>query len=122
MLTRVDSIINFNWPASPAAGVKTDNFSVRWTGRVQAPIAGTYRFSTVSDDGIRVWVNGQLVINNWTDHAPVTNTSAAITLAAGTRYTVIVEFYEHTGGAAAALRWSYPGQATQVIPQSRLFQ
>ena len=123
VLTRTDSNINFNWgTASPAAGVKVDNFSVRWTGRVEAPVTGNYQFSTASDDGIRVWVNGQLVINNWTDHAPTTNTSAAIALTAGTRYTIKVEYYEHTGGATARLQWSYPGQATQVVPQSRLFQ
>jgi len=122
VLTRVDPAINFTWSGAPATGVKTDNFSVRWTGRVEAPVSGTYRFSTVSDDGIRVWVNGQLVINNWTDHAPTTNTSALIALTAGTRYTLTVEYYEHTGGATARLQWSYPGQATQVIPQSRLFR
>jgi hypothetical protein len=123
VLTRVDSTINFNWgTASPAAGVKVDNFSVRWTGRVEALVTGNYQFSTASDDGIRVWVNGQLVINNWTDHAPTTNTSAAIALTAGTRYTIKVEYYEHTGGATARLQWSYPGQATQIVPQSRLFQ
>ena len=99
-----------------------DNFSVRWTGRVEAPVTGTYRFSTVSDDGIRVWVNGQLVINNWTDHATTTNTSATIALTAGTRYAVRVDFYDHTGVATAQLQWSYPGQATQIIPQARLFQ
>jgi hypothetical protein len=122
VLTRIDSTINFNWSGSPATGVKSDNFSVRWTGRVEAPVSGTYRFSTVSDDGIRVWVNGQLVINNWTDHASTTNTSAAISLTAGTRYTLKVEYYEHTGNTVARLQWSYPGQATQVIPQSRLFR
>jgi hypothetical protein len=123
VLTRVDSTVNFGWgTASPAAGVTADNFSVRWTGRVEAPVTGTYRFSTMSDDGIRVWVNGQLVINNWTDHAVTTNTSAAIALTAGTRYAVRVEFYDHTGGATARLQWSYPGQATQIIPQPRLFQ
>jgi len=122
VLTRVDPTINFTWSGAPATGVKTDNFSVRWTGRVEAPVSGTYRFSTVSDDGIRVWVNGQLVINNWTDHASTTNTSAAIALTAGTRYTLKVEYYEHTGGATARLQWSYPGQATQVIPASRLFR
>ena len=88
VVTRVDPTVNFTWgTAAPAAGVTADNFSVRWTGRVQAPVTGTYRFSTVSDDGIRLWVNGQLVINNWTDHAPTTNTSAAISLTAGVRYT-----------------------------------
>ena len=122
-LTRVDSTVNFTWgTAAPAAGVTADNFSVRWTGRVQAPVTGTYRFSTVSDDGIRLWVNGQQVINNWTDHASTTNTSAAISLTAGVKYTVTLEYYEKGGGATAKLQWSYPGQSLQVIPQSRLFQ
>ena len=92
------------------------------TGQVQAPISGAFKFSTVSDDGIRVWVNGQLVINNWTDHASTTNTSASINLTAGTKYSLKVEYYEHTGNTVAKLQWSYPGQATQIIPQSRLFR
>jgi hypothetical protein len=122
-LTRVDSTVNFNWgTAAPASGVTADNFSVRWTGRVQAPVTGTYRFSTVSDDGIRLWINGQLVINNWTDHAPTTNTSAAISLTAGVKYTVTLEFYEKGGGAVAKFQWSYSGQSLQIIPQARLFQ
>ncbi len=122
-LTRVDPTVNFNWgSAAPAAGVTADNFSVRWTGRVQAPVTGTYHFSTVSDDGIRLWVNGQQVINNWTDHAATTNTSAAISLTAGVKYTVTLEYYEKGGSAVARLQWSYTGQALQIIPQSRLFQ
>ena len=122
VLTRVDSTINFNWgTASPAAGVKADNFSVRWSGTVEAPVSGSYRFSTVSDEGIRVWVNGQLVINNWTPHSTTTNTSATIALTAGTRYSLTVEYFERTGGATARLQWSYPGQGTQIIPASRLF-
>ena len=122
-LTRVDPTVNFTWAAAaPAAGVGANNFSVRWTGQVQAPVTGSYRFSTVSDDGIRLWVNGQQVINNWTDHAATTNTSAAISLTAGVKYTITLEFYEKGGDATARLQWSYPGQATQIIPQSRLFQ
>jgi hypothetical protein len=121
--TRTDATVNFDWASgSPIPGVvKTDNFSVRWTGQVQAPVTGNYTFSTVSDDGVRVWINGVLRINNWTNHAPTTNTSAAIPLVAGTRYSIVMEYYERTGGAVARLRWAYPGQATQAIPQSRLF-
>jgi len=122
-LTRVDPTVNFSWGSgAPASGVTVDNFSVRWTGRVQAPVTGTYRFSTVSDDGIRLWVNGQQVINNWTDHASTTNTSAAISLTAGVRYTITLEYYEKAGSAIAKLQWSYTGQALQIIPQSRLSQ
>jgi len=121
--TRVDATVNFNWgTAAPAAGVTADNFSARWTGRVEAPVSGNYRFTTVSSDGIRLWVNGQLVINNWTDHGTTTNTSASIALTAGVRYTVTLEYYERTGSAIARLQWSYPNQATQAIPASRLFQ
>ena len=85
-------------------------------------LSGTYRFTTVSSDGIRLYVNGQLVINNWTDHNTTTNTSAGISLTAGVRYTITLEHYERTGSAAARLQWSYPNQATQAIPASRLFQ
>ena len=121
-LTRVDSTVNFNWGSgSPATGVTADNFSVRWTGRVQAPVSGTFRFTTVSDDGIRLWVNGVQVINNWTDHAATTNTSSGITLTAGVKYTITLEFYEKGGQAVSRLQWSYPGQSTVTIPQSRLF-
>jgi PA14 domain/K319L-like, PKD domain len=123
VLTRVDPTVNFSWgTAAPATGVTADNFSVRWTGRVQAPVTGSYRFTTVSDDGIRLWVNGVQVINNWTDHAAATNTSAGISLTAGVKYTITLEYYERTGQATAKLQWTPPGQALQVIPQSRLFQ
>jgi len=122
VLTRTDATVNFDWGSgSPGTGVNSDNFSVRWTGKVQAPVTGNYAFRTVSDDGVRLWVNGQLVINNWTDHAPTTNTSAAIALAAGVKYAVTMEFYERGGGAVAKLLWAYPGQTQTVIPKSRLF-
>jgi hypothetical protein len=121
--TRTDATVNFDWlSGSPIPGVvKTDNFSVRWTGQVQAPVTGNYTFSTVSDDGVRLWVNGVLRINNWTDHAPTTNTSAPVALTAGVKYSIVMEYYERGGGAVARLRWAYPGQGTQAIPQSRLF-
>ena len=76
----------------------------------------------MSDDGIRLWINGQLVINNWTDHAATSNTSAGVALTAGVMYTITLEYYEKGGQATARLQWSYPGQSLQVIPQSRLFQ
>ena len=123
VLTRVDQTVNFNWGSgAPASGVGSDNFSVRWTGQVQAPVTGTYVFSTVSDDGVRLSVNGQQIINNWTNHASTTNTSAGITLTAGVKYAVTLEYFEAGGQAVAQLRWSYPGQTTVVIPASRLFQ
>ena len=122
MLTRTDATVNFTWgTGSPAANVQADNFSVAWTGQLYAPVTGNYTFSTISTDGVRLWVNGQLVINNWTNHNSTTNTSAAVGLTAGASYVIRLEYYEATGDATARLRWAYPGQSTQVIPQSRLY-
>ena len=78
VLTRVDSTVNFNW-GSRRAWRRRDRQQLLGPLDRKRPGAGIghYRFSTVSDDGIRLWVNGQQVINNWTDHAAATNTSAA---------------------------------------------
>jgi hypothetical protein len=121
--TRIDPSVNFSWgSASPAPGVvQSNNFSVRWTGQVQAPVSGNYTFSTVTDDGVRLWVNGVLLIDAWTDQAPKTNTAVAMPLVAGAKYSVVMEYYERSSGAVAKLRWAYPGRSTQVIPQARLY-
>ena len=64
VFTRTDATVNFTWGNdSPGPGVNIDKFSVRWAGQVLAPVTGNYTFSTVSNDGVRLWVNGQLVIN-----------------------------------------------------------
>lgn len=122
LLTRTEAL-NFSWgTASPGSGVPADNFSVRWTGTVEASASGSFQFQTYSDDGVRVWVNGVQVINNWTDHSPTTNTGSAMTLNANQRYTITVEYYERTGGATLQLRWKVPGSTSYVtVPANRLY-
>lgn len=101
--------------------MNADNFSVRWTGAIAPTKSGSYRFQTYSDDGVRLWVNGVQVINNWTDHSPTTNTSGNVSLTAGQRYTVRLEFYEKGGGAVMQLRWRLPSTTSYVaIPASSL--
>lgn len=122
VLSRIEATVNTDWgTGAPAAGVNADHFSVRWTGQVLAPVTGSYTFTTVSDDGVRLAVNGQPLITNWTDHPPTTNSSAAVSLVAGQKYDLKLEFYENMVGAVCRLQWAYPGQATQAIPQSQLF-
>ncbi len=121
-LTRTENV-NFNWGSgSPGAAINANDFSVRWTGLVQAPATGSYRFQTVSDDGVRLWVNGQLMINNWTLHGATTDTSGWVNLQAGQFYSITMEFYERSGSAVARLRWQRPGNTTfGAIPADRLF-
>lgn len=112
----------FDWGVgAPAPGIGADNFSVRWTGELQAVEAGTYQLRTLSDDGVRVWVNGVQVINNWTVHAPTVDTSAGITLAAGQRVPITVEFQEFSGGALLQLSWLRPGGSWAPVPASNLY-
>jgi glucose/arabinose dehydrogenase len=120
-VTRIDPKVDFDWGSgSPAPGIGINLFSVRWTGQVQAAVSGTHTFYTVSDDGVRLWVDDVLVIDNWTNHPPTEN-SGTIVLAAGQRYDIKMEFYENAGGAMARLLWSATGLAKQVVPQSQLF-
>lgn len=123
VLTRIEAA-NFNWYTNaPAAGLPADNFSVRWTGQVLAAIGGSYSFQTNSDDGVRLWIDGNLVIDNWTAHAPTLNTSGAVTFVAGRRYDIRLEYQELTAGAVIQLKWKVPGAANYVaVPLVRLSQ
>ena len=120
-ITRVDAMVNFDWGVgSPIAGIPVDNFCVCWTGQVQAVFSEIYTFTTLSDDGVRLWINGQLLVDNWTDHAPIGN-SGTITLVAGQKYDVKMEYYEKSGGAVAKLSWASSSTAKQIIPMSQFF-
>jgi hypothetical protein len=96
-----------------------DTFSVRWTGFVTPKYSQTYTFYTVSDDGVRLWVDGKLVIDNWTEHGE-TEDSGTISLQAGGSYSVKMEYFESGGDAVAKLLWSSSSQAKQVIPSVQL--
>ena len=118
-VSRIDPVIDFsNWTPDPSIGAY--NFSARWTGQVQPEFTDTYTFTTASDDGIRVFVNGQEIINNWTDHGETYN-SGTIALQGGQRYDVKVEFYQGGGGSEAHLYWSSACQASQIVPSTQLY-
>ena len=103
VFTRYDNRLRFDWGGgSPGAGVPADYFSVRWTADHWFE-AGTYRFSYASDDGIRVWVDNTLVVDDWRERQ-ATWTSVDRTMSRGT-HTVRVEYFEHGGGARVELVW-----------------
>lgn len=122
LLTRTEAV-DFNWGSnSPGGSVPRDNFSVRWSGTVEASASGNFRFQTNSDDGVRVWINGTRVINNWSDHSATLNTTGDIALAANQRYAITVEYYERGGQAVMQLRWRPPGSSSYVaVPANRLY-
>ncbi|MCB8943101.1 MAG: SH3 domain-containing protein [Ardenticatenaceae bacterium] len=118
-LVRDDANLNFNWgTGAPAAGIGVDAFSVRWTRNLNLE-AGRYRFSATADDGVRVWVNGQLLINKWQDQAATTFT-ADVDLAGGS-IPVQMEYYDNQGGASAALSWQKIGGSTTAVWKGEYF-
>lgn len=120
-LVRTDQTVNFDWhKGSPDGSLPADNFSVRWTGQVEPMYSETYTFYTIADDGVRLSVNGQKLIDNWSDHSWVEN-SGTVALNAGQKYDITMEYYERTGSAVAKLLWSSPSQAKEAVPQSQLY-
>jgi PA14 domain len=119
-LTRVDKTVNFTWgTAAPAASVPKDNFSVRWTGEIIPLHNEAVTFAVTSDQGVRMWVNGQQIINDWTAHTARTD-KATVSLTNNQAYSIQLEYYELTGSARMQLKWSTPTMATQVVPAAQL--
>jgi hypothetical protein len=100
---RGDAQIDYNWGyGSPGPDIPSDRFSVRWTRTLDLQ-AGTYRFTTTTDDGVRLWVNGHLLIDRWVDQ-PFRSHSGVIYLSGHVPLTM--EYYENEGAAAARLTWA----------------
>ena len=119
--TGTDATVDFDWQsAGKASDLPRDNFSVRWTGQVQAQYSEEYTFFTRSDEGVRLWVNGKKLIDNWTDHA-VKEDRGTITFQGGSKYTIKLAYYENKGKAVCQLRWSSARQGKQVVPTARLY-
>jgi beta-glucosidase len=110
IVTKVDPNVNFNWGGlSPTSGVPATNWSARWTGTINPPTTGTYTFSLTSDDGSRLFINGQQIINNWADQPPTTKTGT-VTLNAGQSATIEVDYFQDGGGSQVNLGWQVPNQ------------
>ena len=116
VVTRVDPEVNFDWGMSnPAPGIPSDDFSARWTGKLVPDKSGKYRFGAIADDGVRVYLDGKLIAEDWTDHAPATITGE-VTLEAGRSYDIKMEYYESKIGAVARLAWQPPAVNTGAPP------
>ncbi|RSK46496.1 OmpA family protein [Hymenobacter perfusus] len=128
-LTRVDPGIDFNWTigptgdhfVSPGPGVPGEWFSARWKGHLYAPVTGVYTFRMTMDDGMRVWVGGQRILNSWQNQA-VSSYTAQIALTAGRYYPIRVEYYQAGQDSRAALAWQLPTTTEpEPIPAAYLY-
>jgi len=121
-LVRTDAVVNFNWSAAgPDPAIGQTNFTVRWTGSLQPQFNETYTLTTIAHDGVRLWVNGQLLINDWTTHPASATNSAAIAFNSQQLYNLRLDYFQNTGGAAAQLLWTSPSTPSAVVPQTQLY-
>ncbi|HYE07040.1 MAG TPA: PA14 domain-containing protein [Planctomycetota bacterium] len=120
MVERCDGTIDFDWGVgSPAPELPPDRFSICWTGWVVAPSTGTYVLTTRTDDGVRLWVGGRLLVDAWRDQ-PATEWSGSIALVEGVATPIRMHVYENGGLASARLFWQREGESRSVVPSSCL--
>lgn len=116
---RKDAVVDFDWGNDgPLPGFGKDSFSVRWTGSFRAERSGRYRFTTESDDGVRLWINDKKIIDRWHDMAPAFH-SGEIALQGGRSYQLRLDYYENGGGAVARLFWQPPGATKRTLMRRR---
>jgi len=120
--TGLNTAIAFDWPnhASPARGIKGTTFAVRWHGLIKAPTTETYTFTTRNNDGVRLWVNGKLIIDSWRPSVRATH-SGSIAMKAKHLYDIRLEYFDSTRTAAINLFWSTPTRPQGHIPRTRMF-
>jgi hypothetical protein len=119
---RVDPTIDFEWGSEPPApGVPTDRFAVRWTGTLRPTATGSHAFEFYADDGVRLWFDDELVIDEWHDNSGGVPYTFQRTLAADGRHAIRIEYYENGGSAKARFLWRTPGASNAVVvPDSNL--
>ncbi len=108
VLERRDQAINFYWgQSSPDPRVPADEFSVKWTRTVNFR-GGLYRFNVTADDGARIWIDGQVVLDAWTQAGAAATVD--VTLTPG-KHLVAVDYFEQDGVASVKFSFSRLGNA-----------
>lgn len=110
-------------PVLKAATGVADAAGIRWNGRIQVPETGNYTFYVLSDNGFRLWIDNQQMINYWDANSwDVPQTSKSVYLEAGKKYTCKAEYFDYEGGSHAILSWSNDkGMEKEMIPSSAFY-
>ena len=117
---RTDANVNFNWASGSSPLGVGDDFYIKWTGYLKVPETGLYEFRTLSDDGVRLDINGDNLLSNWTLHG-ATWDSGTINLISGIYFPLALEFFERGGSAVIQLHWVKPGGSLEPVPTEYLF-
>ena len=118
VLSRRDASIAFDWALRPPGpGLWAEYFSVRWTGWLRPPASGRYVFHITVDDGMRIWLDDQLILNEWRPQ-PVSTFTTAVALKAGQAYRLRVEYFQEILDTRARLTWERPDVPLAPPPSS----
>lgn len=121
-ITHVDPAVDFNWGIKRAnPKTPSDHFFARWEGTILPEFSESYRFRLRADGGVRLWVNGTLIIDDWVNWKFAIHRNGVAPLQAGVPAAIKLEYYDTTGAASCSLRWSSVSRSLEVIPQTRLF-
>lgn len=132
-ITRIDSTINFNWVRnSPDSRIRVDHFTGEWNGFISPSYNEEYTFTAKADDGVKVWIDGKLIIDQWNKQdqtldgfvqgAETTQTYISkIKLKKGEKYPIKVEYFEDVQNASIEVKWSSKSQKEEIIPYSSLY-
>ena len=110
-MTRTDASVNFEWAYFGVTPQMVRNFSVRWTGIMIPPQTGDYLIGFTGEDGYRLWLDGKVLVEDWTPHRPATTETKLVHLVAGRAYPVKIEYFQLIRGSEARLLWSLLGKA-----------
>ena len=114
VLTRLDPQLNFNWSeGSPAPGLPHSYYSIRWTGKLRAPATGQYTFYAKVDDGIRIWVGNQKVMDSWQLNDSQHYTGRVV-LEAGKYYDLRIDYFNDMLGGRLELFWQRPDAKASI--------
>jgi autotransporter-associated beta strand protein len=123
LTTRTDATVNFNWGTSIPAGTALTaptTYSIIWSGQIEPAFSELYTFTVTADDGVRLWVDDQMIVGRSFYVAPG-ELRGQIRLKAGHRVNLRLEFIQGGGSAAVKLEWASASQARQVVPTNRLY-
>ncbi|UHG94734.1 PA14 domain-containing protein (plasmid) [Spirosoma oryzicola] len=108
--TRIDTTIHFDWSTrAPLPELEGSYYSIRWTGELRAPVSGPYTFYCQVDDGLKLWVGQQLLINEW-HLSPYSRFKGQIQLVAGQTYPIRIDYFNAIQVGRITLRWERPDQ------------